>query len=74
MCTRPPAEMAMNHKTMIGPNRVATAAVPRDWAANKAMRITADNGSTISAKDGETSFNPSTAERTEIAGVMTASP
>ena len=38
------------------------------------VRITTDSGTTIWWKAGETRVKPSTAERTEMAGVMTASP
>ena len=34
MCMRPRVAMAMNHRRQIGPNRVATLAVPRDWTRN----------------------------------------
>ncbi len=64
----------MNQTTVIGPKKKATLAVPRDCAANSAIKMRMASGSTKSPNAGETSFKPSTAERTEMAGVMTASP
>ena len=59
---------------MIGPKKAATLAVPRDWTANSAIRITTVIGTTKSSNAGVATFRPSIAESTEIAGVMMASP
>ena len=59
---------------MIGPNRLATPAVPRRCAANNPIRITMVNGTTKCPNAGLASLRPSTAESTEIAGVITESP
>ena len=58
----------------MGPNQAATAPVPRLWTANRPTRISRLSGSTTCPKAGVTSSSPSTADSTEIAGVMTASP
>ena len=66
--------MAANQTNVIGPNKAATFAVPRDCAANSAIRITTVIGTTNSSNAGVATFRPSTAESTESAGVMMASP
>ena len=48
--------------------------VPNRCAANSPMRITTAMGITNGLNDAVTSFNPSSALSTEIAGVMTPSP
>ena len=63
-----------NQTSMTGPKNCATAAVPRDCAANRATRMATVTGSTASFMPGATSFRPSTADSTEMAGVITASP
>src|SRR6185503_7911271 len=64
----------INQMTMMGPNIAATLAVPRLCAANKAIRIITVNGTTKSPNAGLASLSPSTADSTEIAGVITESP
>ena len=59
---------------MIGPKNAATRAVPRLWAANNAMRMTTVAGKTNGASSALTCLSPSTAESTEMAGVIIASP
>ena len=59
---------------MIGPKNAATPAVPRLWAVKSSTRITIVAGKTYGARSASTCFSPSSAERTEIAGVMIASP
>ncbi len=66
--------MTTNQTTMTGPNNRPMVAVPRRWIANSPIRIASVTGSTKSAKAGVTSFSPSIADSTEIAGVMTPSP
>ena len=58
----------------MGPNIAATLAVPRLWAANKAIRMMTVSGTTKSLNAGLASLSPSTADNTEIAGVITESP
>ena len=74
MCNNPAAAIARKNNTMTGPKNAATIAVPRRCTANNAIRISTVIGTTYSPKAGVTSLRPSTAERTEIAGVMTLSP
>ena len=70
----PQAPIATNQTIMTGPNIRPTAAVPSRWVANSMTMITAVIGTTRSASDGWTTFSPSTAESTEIAGVIMLSP
>ncbi len=74
----PSTAMAANQTRQIGPNQVATLPVPRDWMRNSPTRIASvisstTAGVTRSARAG-TDLRPSTADRTEIDGVITASP
>ena len=66
--------MATTQTSMTGPNNAATLAVPLLCAANKPIRMMTARGATNSAKAGLASLSPSTADSTEIAGVMTESP
>ena len=66
--------MAANHAAVIGPNHAATAAVPLLCTARSATRIATLSGRTNGSREGATSLRPSTAESTEMAGVMIASP
>ncbi len=59
---------------MIGPNSAATFAVPRDCTENSTTRITTVSGTTYSWNAGVATSMPSTADSTDKAGVMTASP
>ena len=66
--------MAMNQTSVIGPNKAATFAVPRDCTANSATRMITVNGTMKGSKAGVTTLRPSIAESTDSAGVITASP
>ena len=66
--------MIRNHTTITGPNSLPTAAVPWRCTANRTVMITAVIGMTNSARLGLTTLSPSTAESTEIAGVIMLSP
>ncbi len=74
----PSAAIAMNQTRQIGPNRLATLAVPRDWPMNRLIRITRLAISTIAwVTCGPMCgmlFRPSTADSTVTAGVSMASP
>ena len=70
----PGIAIATNQIAMIGPNSAATFAVPRDWNANSTTRMTTVNGTTKSWNAGVATSMPSTADSTDSAGVMTASP
>jgi hypothetical protein len=64
----------MNQMSVSGPKKRATFSVPRDCTANSSTRIATVIGSTMASICGVTSLRPSTADRTEMAGVITASP
>ena len=66
--------MAANHSTMMGPNTRPTLWVPRDCTANNAMMMTTEAGTISSCASGKLTLRPSTADMTEIAGVITPSP
>ena len=70
----PPSANRMNHRAVIGPNQAATLAVPWLCTAESPTRMARLSGSTKRSKAGVASVRPSTAERTEIAGVIIASP
>ena len=59
---------------MTGPNRAPTRCVPHRCATNSTVRIVAATGSTTWDRLGAATFSPSTADITEIAGVITLSP
>ena len=63
-----------NHTALTGPKKAATRCVPRDWTANRAMRMTKVSGSTEDCSTGSATSRPSTAESTDSAGVMMALP
>ncbi len=58
----------------MGPKTLPTRAVPVRWTANSATRIVSVSGMTHDVNCGETTSRPSTADSTEIAGVITLSP
>ena len=66
--------MIRKNATMIGPKNAATPAVPRRWTENSTIRMTTVAGSTNGSSCGSTCLRPSSADMTEIAGVMIASP
>jgi hypothetical protein len=67
--------MAVNQTIITRPNTAPTRAVPRRWNMNNATRIRlARMGITQSGRFGAAMLMPSTAPRTEIAGVITPSP
>ncbi len=66
--------MAANHTSVSGPKKAAILAVPRDCTAEQAIRITTVIGTTYASNAGVTTFRPSTADSTDSAGVMMASP
>ncbi len=74
MLIRPSTPMARNHTTITGPNSRPIRCVPWLWMANRPTRMPNVTGRMNAAKPGAASFNPSIADRTEIAGVMTPSP
>ena len=64
----------MNHTIVIGPKNAATRAVPRDCTANRPNRITTESGTTNRSSEGAITSRPSTADSTDSAGVIMASP
>jgi hypothetical protein len=74
MRTRPMTAMAANHTRMIGPKNAPTLPVPRLCMANRPIRIAMESGTTAFSKVGATTVRPSTADMTDSAGVMAASP
>ena len=59
---------------MTGPNTAPMPPVPRCWTANRPIRMTTVIGTTSGRDVGVATSSPSTAESTEMAGVMTPSP
>ncbi len=70
----PSAALTMKNSAMIGLKNAATPAVPRLWAMNSRMRMTTVAGNTNGASSASTCLSPSSAESTEMAGVIIASP
>jgi hypothetical protein len=66
--------MMMNHSSMAGPKMLPIKPAPLRWTMNDPARISTLNGTTIGASRGASTFSPSTALKTGIAGVMTPSP
>ena len=70
----PATASSANHTPMTGPNSRPTTPVPKRWIANSPVRITSVIGTTSESSAGSTTSIPSTAESTEIAGVIIPSP
>ena len=70
----PHAPIATNQAIITGPKNRPTAAVPCRWTENSATMITAVIGTIHSSKSGSMTLRPSTADSTEIAGVIMLSP
>jgi hypothetical protein len=66
--------MAVNHASMIGPKSVPMLPVPRRWIANKQISTIAEIGTMNGCAACVHTSKPSTAEITEIAGVIAPSP
>ena len=64
----------MNHRPITGPNSLPTALVPNRWIANSAASTTSAMGTTHDSSAGVATLSPSTADNTEIAGVIMPSP
>ena len=63
-----------NHSAITGPNTVPICWVPRYCTRNRPSSTATEIGITASSKVCEMTFSPSTAESTEMAGVMQPSP
>ena len=70
----PSTPIAKNQPSITGPKILPMKPAPLLWIANKPIRITTVSGTTSGDSDGASTFSPSTALNTEIAGVMAPSP
>ena len=74
MCGTPSTASTTNQTTMTGPNSRPTRCVPKRCAENSTARMTMPIGRMAWARSGAATSRPSTADSTEIAGVMSESP
>ena len=70
----PSMPIATNHTAMTGPKTRPTRPVPHHCTANSTTMTTTLIGRTYCCNSGVDTSRPSTADSTEIAGVMTPSP
>ena len=63
-----------NQAAITGPKKRPSGPVPKRWTKNSVERITSVTGTTIASRFGVTTSRPSTADITEIAGVIIPSP
>ncbi len=70
----PSAAITRNHSSITGPNARPMLSVPNRCAANNTTRMATVIGMTNGFSDEVTTFTPSMALNTEIAGVITPSP
>ena len=70
----PSTAMEANQTKVIGPKNLPMPPVPRFCTENKANKMMRVSGITAFLKLGDTTSKPSTADNTEMAGVMTPSP
>ena len=66
--------MVANHSIITGPNIAPTRAVPRFCTRNSATRMTTVSGTMNGLNASVATSSPSTADSTEMAGVMAPSP
>ena len=66
--------MKRNHTSITGPKMPPMRAVPRRWTRKSSPRMTQVMGTTSGSAALVATLRPSTAESTEMAGVMTPSP
>src|SRR3546814_992752 len=74
MLNTPSTASAVNHRIVTGPNTLPTFSVPKRWAMNTANSTITTIGTIQACSCGATTSRPSTADSTEIAGVITPSP
>ena len=74
MLSAPSTANAPNHSSMTGPNSLPMLPVPWRWMKNSPVSTPMVMGMMNCSKAGVATLMPSTAESTEIAGVMSASP
>ena len=72
--TTPTQARQMNQTMVTGPNKRPTLPVPFIWMENSPIRMPMVMGTMKCSKLGVAILMPSTADSTEIAGVMMASP
>ena len=70
----PSSASVANQTIMMGPNSAPTLPVPRFWTANSPPTTSSVIGMTNGLNAGVATSSPSTAESTEIAGVISPSP
>ena len=70
----PSTPIATNQSSMIGPNTPPMKPVPRRCTRNKPTSTASVIGRTRRPSAGVSTFRPSTADSTEMAGVMAPSP
>jgi hypothetical protein len=63
-----------NHTAITGPKAFPTTPVPKRWTANSTVRIASVIGTTSDSTLGAATSRPSTADSTEMAGVIMPSP
>ena len=74
MCETPSAAMDAIQTRVIGPKNRPMPPVPRFCTTNRQNSTSKVRGMTPCLKWGDTTSRPSTADSTEMAGVMTPSP
>ena len=74
MCGSPSKISTMNHTSVIGPKNLPMPPVPKRCTANSPVSTTSVIGMTKLCSCGAATSRPSTADSTEIAGVITPSP
>ena len=74
ICDTPRIASTANQTMVIGPKNLPIPAVPCFCRANRPSKMTSVAGITAWVKAGEMTSRPSTADSTEMAGVMTPSP
>ena len=70
----PRIAITVNQIAITGPKSLPTSPVPKRCSANSATSTATVIGTTRSPMPGVATFSPSTAESTEMAGVITPSP
>ena len=74
MPATPQAPIAVNQAIITGPKNRPTTAVPCRWTRKSPTMITAVIGTTHASRPGSMTLSPSTADKTDIAGVIIESP
>ena len=73
-CHSPATPITVNHSSITGPKTRPMTLVPRYCTANSTTRIASVIGTTTRCSAGACTSSPSTADSTEMAGVMRLSP